>query len=94
MMNVFVKGHAPNNMLSLKHVLTIILKHQKWLSSNVKKRVTKIKLSIMPKPHAHLQIMSKRPAKFLVDWYKTVRGAAHTRFVPMVMNIISIYCLC
>ena len=35
--NVFVKHYAPNYTLSLKHALTAILKHQKWLSSKVEK---------------------------------------------------------
>ena len=42
--------------------------------------VTKIKLAIMPKPHAHLQTIIKGPAKFQIDRYKTARGAAHTRY--------------
>ena len=43
------------------------------------KKVTKIKLTIMPKSHAHLKTMTKGPAKFQIDWYKTVGGLVHTR---------------
>ena len=39
-----------------------------------------IKLTIMPKPHAHLQTMSKGLVKFQIDWYKTVGGLASTRY--------------
>ena len=35
--NVFVKHYAPNYILFLKHALTVILKHQKWLSSKIEK---------------------------------------------------------
>ena len=34
----------------------------------------------MPKPHAHLQTMTKGPAKFQIDRYKTVGGFAHTLY--------------
>ena len=49
------------------------------------KKVTKIKLTIMPKPHAHLQIMTKRPAKVQIDLFKIVRGVVHTRY-PLSSN--------
>ena len=42
----------------------------------------------MPKPHAHLQTMTKGPAKFQIDRYKTVGVAAHK--VPSVMHFKSI----
>ena len=47
----------------LKQYLIAKLKSQK---------VTKTKLSIMPKPHAYLQTITKRPKKSQIDWYKTV----------------------
>ena len=34
------------------------------------KKVTKIKLMIMPKPHAYLQTTIKEPAKFQIDGKK------------------------
>ena len=34
----------------------------------------------MPKPHAPLQTMTKGPAKFQSDQYKTVGGVAHIRY--------------
>ena len=42
-------------------------------------KVSKIKLTLMPKPHAHLQTMTKGPAKFQIDQYK-VGGVVHTRY--------------
>ena len=37
-----------------------------------RKKITKIKLTIMPKSHAYLQTITKKAAKFQTDRYKTV----------------------
>ena len=37
-------------------------------------------MTIMPKPHADLQTIVKRLAKFQIDRYKSVGGVAHTRY--------------
>ena len=42
--------------------------------------MTNIKLMIMQKPQAHLQTMTKEPAKFQIDRYNTVGGVPHTRY--------------
>ena len=78
--NEFVKQYAPYYMLFHKHALTIILKHKKWLFKS-KKKVTEIKLTIIPKPHAHLQAMTKELAKFQTDRYKTVGRVVHTSYL-------------
>ena len=69
--NLFVKHFAPNYMLFHKLALTIILKHQKWLSSKVEKS-DKIKLTIMPKSDAHLQTITKELAKVQIDQCQTL----------------------
>ena len=58
-------------MLSFIQALTIILKPQRRLNSNV----IKIKFTILPKPHTHLQTMIKRP----ICRCKTVGGVAHKK---------------
>ena len=40
----------------------------------------------MPKPQAHLQTLTKEPAKFQIDLYKTEWGVAHTRYPPSVVK--------
>ena len=40
----------------------------------VEKVNKKNKRRIIPKPHAHLQSMTKTPAMFQKDQYKTIRG--------------------
>ena len=52
---------------------------KKWLSSNCKK-VTKINLRIISKPHAYIQSMVKTSVKFQENRNKTVGGVAHTRY--------------
>ena len=75
-------------MLSFKHTLTVVLKPKEWLSSKAKKKKKKnIKLTIMPKPH--LQTITKGPAKFQIDRYKTVGGVARTRYPPSVVKCLS-----
>ena len=80
--NVFIKHYGSNYMLSLKHALTVIFKHQKWLSSKVEWRDT-IRLTIMPKPHADLHYTTTGPVKFQIGRYKTAGGAAYTRHPRM-----------
>ena len=55
---------------------------------NGEKKITKIKLSIMSKSHTYLQMMTKEPAKFQIDHYKTVWGNAHTRYPPSVVEYL------
>ena len=50
------------------------------------KKVTKIKLTIMPKAYAHLETMTKGPAKLQIDRYKSW-SCAHK--VPTVMHFNS-----
>ena len=69
-----VKHYAPKYMLSLKHALTVIIKHQKWLSSKVEES----DLTIMQKPHAHLLTMTKGPAKFQKSRKKENNSARRT----------------
>ena len=38
----------------------------------------------MPKSHAYLQIMTKEPAKFQFDWYKTMKSCTHK--VPTICS--------
>ena len=49
----------------------IVFEPKKWQVKNAAK-VTKINLSIISKSHAHLQTMTKTPAKFQKDWLRTV----------------------
>ena len=65
---VCVKHYVPNYMLSLKHALAVIFKHQKWLSLQVEKKERKKKTII------------KGPAKFQMGMCKTVGEVAHTRY--------------
>ena len=53
---------------------------EKRLSSICKKKVSKINLRIISKPHAHLQCMMKTSVKFQNNRNKTVGGVAHTRY--------------
>ena len=41
---------------------------------------------IMPKPHVHLQSMTKELAKFKIAQYKTVCGVAHTKYLRLSSN--------
>ena len=43
----------------------------------------------MPKPRVYLQTMTKDPAKFQIDRYKTMWGDAHTRYPPPVVKYLS-----
>ena len=47
-----------------------------WPSSNCKKKVTKINLRIISKPHAYLQSMVTTSVKFQENRNKTVGGVA------------------
>ena len=76
--NVFVKDYARNCMISFKHALILIFKHQTWLSSKVN---SKNLIDDNVKLHAHLQTMIKEPAKFQIDRYKTLGGVAHIRYL-------------
>ena len=40
------------------------------------------------KTHAHLQTMTKEPAKFQIDRLKNVLGVAHTRYPPSVFKCL------
>ena len=40
-----------------------------------------IPFDIISKPHAHLQTVTRTPAKFQKDRHKTVGGVAHTRYL-------------
>ena len=64
----------------------IVKMPEKWLRSNCKK-VTKINLRIISKPHAYLQSMDTTSVKFQENWNKTVGGAAHTRY-PLSIHFI------
>ena len=46
----------------------------------MRKRVIKINLRIISKPHASLQTMTKTPVKFQKDRHKAVLGVARTRY--------------
>ena len=48
--------------------------------SSICKKVSKINLRIISKPHAHLQSMMKTSVKFQNNRNKTVGGVAHTRY--------------
>ena len=55
----------------------------------MRKKVTKINLRIISKPHAHLQTMTKTPVKFQKDRHKTVGGVVHTMY-PLSIHFDSI----
>ena len=73
------------------HTRYPLFKPRKWLSSKVKK-VTKIKLLIMPISYAYLQTLTKDPAKFQTDWYRIVWGVAQTMYPPSVVKIGKYLC--
>ena len=51
-----------------------------WKSKNDSvEKVTKNNLTTISEPHAHRHTMTKTPAKFQDNRYKTVRGVALTR---------------
>ena len=60
----------------------IVFKPPKMVRFKSKKKVSKIKynLSIMQKSHEYLQTMTKELAKFQIDRYTYVWGAAHTKY--------------
>ena len=58
---------------------SIVKKSEKRLSSNCKK-VSKINLRIISKPHAHLQSLVKTSVNFQKNRNKTVGGVAHTTY--------------
>ena len=51
-----------------------------YVQTAKKKKVTKINVRITVKCHAHIQTLTKTPAKFQKDPAKTVGGVAFTRF--------------
>ena len=53
---------------------------RKMTKFKLQKKVSKINLRIISKPHAHLQSMTKTSVKFQKNWNKTVGGVAHTRY--------------
>ena len=53
---------------------------RKMTKFKLQKKVSKINLRIISKPHAHLQSMMKTSVKFQKNWNKTVGGVAHTRY--------------
>ena len=56
-------------------------KYRKTTKFNLQKKVSKINLRIISKPHAHLQSMMKTSVKFQNNRNKTVGGVAHTRYL-------------
>ena len=58
--------------------MLIVIMPEKRLSSNCGK--SENNLSIIFKPHARLQIMTKTPVKFQKNQHKTVGGVADTRY--------------
>ena len=50
------------------------------------KKVTKVILRITAKRHAHLQTLTKTPAKLIKDPAKTVKGVAFRRFCDGLMD--------
>ena len=61
-----------------------ILHLSKYLKNDyvqVSKKVTKINLRIISKPHAYLQTMVKTSVKFQKNQNKTVVGVAHTKYI-------------
>ena len=62
-----------------RHPLSIHF-HCQNTESSICKKVSKINLRIISKPHAHLQSMMKTSVKFHNNWYKTVGGVMHTRY--------------
>ena len=53
----------------------------------IAKKVTKINLRIISKPHAYLQSMVTTSVKYQENWNKTVGGVAHTRH-PLSIHFI------
>ena len=47
----------------------------------LKKKMSKINLRIISKPHAHLQSKMKTSVKFQKNRNKTVEGVAHTMYI-------------
>ena len=71
---------AVGGVAHTRYLLLIVFEPKKWLSSKCKK-VTKINLRIISKPHAHLQTMTKTPVKFQKDWLRTVGVDAYTMYL-------------
>ena len=59
---------------------------KKWISSTCEKS-NKNNLSIIPKPHAYFQTMTKTPVQFQKNWYKTKGGVAPSRY-PLSIHIV------
>ena len=55
-------------------------------SSQRGKKVTKNKLTIISKPHAHPHTMTKTHVKFQKERYQTVRGVALTRHLGLMLT--------
>ena len=53
---------------------------RKTTKFNMQKKVSKINLRIISKPHAHLQNIIKTSVKFQKNRNKTVGGVTHTRY--------------
>ena len=53
----------------------------------IAKKVTKINLRIISKPHAYLQSMVTTSVKFQENRNKTIGGVAHTRY-PLSIHFI------
>ena len=53
---------------------------RKMTKIKLQKKVSKINLRIISKPHAHLQSMMKTSVKFQKNWNKAVGEVAHTRY--------------
>ena len=68
---------------------TLIAFHTKKKRLSSQSRKSEKKLSIIPKPHAHLHSMQKTSAKFENNQWKTVRGVAPTRY-PLSRHFDSI----
>ena len=63
------------------YLFTLMVKMpEKWLSLTCGKS-DKNNLSIISKPHAYLQTMSKTPVKFQTNRHKTVGAVAHTMYI-------------
>ena len=69
-------------------MLKVIMPEER-LSSNCGK-MAKNNLSVISKPHARLQTMTKAPVKFQKNRHKTVGDVVHTRY-PLSIHFDSKY---
>ena len=59
-------------------------------SNNARKTTAaKNNLTLISKPHAHFQTISKSPVEFQKNRHKSVGGVAHTRY-PLSIHVIVI----